>query len=105
MMYDIIITENLRFRPSTRILEAGVFKNPYSGDRFRKPALLVHENDVNVWMVGLNFPFFKTSIWVHKDQAPVFSLNKEFFFILNVRLKSIVFGTQRNVVVYIIYIY
>ena len=55
------------------------------------------------------FPFFKTSIWVHKDQASVFSLNKEFFFILNVRLKSIVFGTQRNVVVvvvvYIIYIY
>ena len=53
------------------------------------------------------FPFFKTSIWVHKDQASLFSLNKEFFFILNVRLKSIVFGTQRNVVVvvYIIYIY
>ena len=55
------------------------------------------------------FPFFKTSIWVHKDQASVFSMNKEFFFILNVRLKSIVFGTQRNVVVvvvvYIIYIY
>ena len=52
------------------------------------------------------FPFFKTSIWVHKDKASLFSLNKEFFFILNVRLKSIVFGTQRNVVVvYIIYIY
>ena len=54
------------------------------------------------------FPFFKTSIWVHKDQASVFSLNKEFFFILNVRLKPIVFCIQRNdvvVVVYIIYIY
>ena len=51
------------------------------------------------------FPFFK-NIWVHKDQASVFSLNEEFFFF--VRLKSIVFGTQRNVVVvvvYIIYIY
>ena len=59
MMHDIIITENLRFRPSTRILEAGVFKIPYSGDRFRKPALLVHENDVHVWTVGLNFPFSK----------------------------------------------
>ena len=34
-------------------------------------------------------------------------LNKELFFILNVRLKPFVFGTQRNVVVvvYIIYVY
>ena len=40
MMYDIIEAENLRFRPSTRKWEGGVFKNPNSGEkkmRFRWP--------------------------------------------------------------------
>ena len=36
LMYDIIVCENPRFRPSTRKGEAGVFKNLYSGNiRFR----------------------------------------------------------------------
>ena len=37
MMYDIIVFENLGFRPSTRKRESGVFKNLHSEDRFRKP--------------------------------------------------------------------
>ena len=32
-----IVFEKLRFRPSTRKREAGVFKNPHSGVRFRWP--------------------------------------------------------------------
>ena len=38
MMYDIIVFENLGFRPSTRTRQSGVFKNLHSEDRFRKPA-------------------------------------------------------------------
>ena len=38
MMYDIIVFENLGFRPSTRKRESGVFENLHSEDRFRKPA-------------------------------------------------------------------
>ena len=38
MMYDIIVFENIGFRPSTRKREAGVFKNLHSGKmRFRRP--------------------------------------------------------------------
>ena len=36
-MYDIIVFENLGFRPSTRKRQCGVFKNLHSEDRFRKP--------------------------------------------------------------------
>ena len=35
-MYDIIVVENLRFRPSTRKREANVCKNFHLGERFRK---------------------------------------------------------------------
>ena len=35
---DIIVFENLGFRPSTRKRESGVFKNLHSGDHFRKLA-------------------------------------------------------------------
>ena len=44
MMYDIIVFENFRFRPSTQIGQFGVFKNLHSRDRFQKPAFLVPEN-------------------------------------------------------------
>ena len=36
MMYDIIVLENLRFRPSTRKREAGLFNNLHSGELFEK---------------------------------------------------------------------
>ena len=32
MMYDIIVFKNLRFHPSTRKREAGIFKNLHCGD-------------------------------------------------------------------------
>ena len=35
-MYDIIVVENLRFRPSTRKREANVCKNLHLAERFRK---------------------------------------------------------------------
>ena len=38
MIYDIIVFENLRFGPSTRKWEAGVFKNLHSEERFWKAA-------------------------------------------------------------------
>ena len=38
MIYDIIVFENLRFGPSTRKWEAGVFKNLHSKERFWKAA-------------------------------------------------------------------
>ena len=79
-MYDIIITENLLFRLSTRILEAGVFKNLYSGDRFRKPALLVHEKDVNVWTVGLNFPFSKLVSGFIRTRPSIFTEQRVFLY-------------------------
>ena len=40
-MYGIIVFENLRFRPTTRKRETGVFKNPHSGERFWKDAFSV----------------------------------------------------------------
>ena len=40
-MYDIIVLEKLRFRPSTRKREAGFFKNLHSGERFWKDAFSV----------------------------------------------------------------
>ena len=43
MMYDIIVLENLRFRPSTRKREDGFFKNLHSGERFWKDAFAVTE--------------------------------------------------------------
>ena len=38
-VYDIIVFENLRFRPSTRKWKAGVFKNLHSGERFLKRSI------------------------------------------------------------------
>ena len=49
-MGDIIIFENLSFRPSTRKREAGVF-NLHSGKRFWKDAFLV------------TFDFFTGYLW------------------------------------------
>ena len=40
-MYDIIVLEKLRFRPSTRKREAGFFKNLHSGERLWKDAFSV----------------------------------------------------------------
>ena len=34
MMYDIIVFENLRFRPSTREQKAGVFRDFNPGEHF-----------------------------------------------------------------------
>ena len=34
MMYDIIVFENLRFRPSTRKQKAGVFRDFNPGEHF-----------------------------------------------------------------------
>ena len=44
--YNVIIFENLRFRPSTRKHENGVFENLHSGERFRKPPFSHAENTV-----------------------------------------------------------
>ena len=41
--------ESIRFRPSTRTREAGVFNNLHSEGTFWKPAFLVLENDLFVW--------------------------------------------------------
>ena len=41
MIFDIIVFENLRFGPSTRKWEAGVFKNLHSEERFWKAAFSV----------------------------------------------------------------
>ena len=46
MIYDKILSQILCFRPFNRKRQAGVFKNPHSEDRFRKPAFLV-PNAVN----------------------------------------------------------
>ena len=48
MMYDMIVFENLRFRPtSTR-----KFSKISTLDRFQKPAFLLLENAVYVWTEG-----------------------------------------------------
>ena len=51
-MYDIIVFENLRFRPSKRKREASVFKNLHSGERFWKDAFWVTVFTRYVLMVG-----------------------------------------------------
>ena len=50
MMYDIIEAEKLRFRPSARKWEAGVFKNLNSGEK--KMRFLVTVFTLYVWTVG-----------------------------------------------------
>ena len=54
MMYDIIVLEKVRFRPSTRVRkqEAGFLKNLHSGERFWKDAFSVTAFTEYVWMVG-----------------------------------------------------
>ena len=48
MMYDIIVFENLRFRPHENE-KLAFSKKIHSGDRFRKPARSVPENAVYLW--------------------------------------------------------
>ena len=52
MMYDIIVFENLRFRPHENEEVAFLKKKIHSGDRFRKPACLVPENAAYLWTEG-----------------------------------------------------
>ena len=54
MMYDIIVSEKVRFGPSTRVRkqEAGFLKNLLSGERFWKDAFSVTVSTEYVWMVG-----------------------------------------------------
>ena len=47
--YDVSVFEKLRFRPSTRQQETGVFKKIHSGERFRKESFSVTENAISVW--------------------------------------------------------
>ena len=49
MIYDIIVFENLRFGPSTRKWEAGVFKNLHSEERFWKAAFLGTVDTRYIW--------------------------------------------------------
>ena len=51
-MYDIIVFEIVRFRPSTRRRKAGVFKNLHSGQRFWKDAFSVTVFTEFEWTVG-----------------------------------------------------
>ena len=54
-MYDIIVFESLCFRPSIRKrVEAVVFKNLHSGDRFWKAASFTPVNAVYTWTKGKN---------------------------------------------------
>ena len=46
---DVNVFEKLRFHPSTREQENGVFKKIHSGERFRKASFSVTENAVSVW--------------------------------------------------------
>ena len=55
MMYDIIVFESLCFRPSIRKrVEAVVFKNLHSGERFKKAASFIPVNAVYTWTKGKN---------------------------------------------------
>ena len=47
--HDVIVFENLRFRPSTRIRYIYVFKNLHPGERIWKPSFSVPENAGSVW--------------------------------------------------------
>ena len=47
--FDVSVFEKLRFHPSTRQHENGVFKKIHSGQRFRKASFSVTENAVSVW--------------------------------------------------------
>ena len=51
-MHDMIVIENLHFRPSTRKRKAGVFKNLHSGERFWKDTLSMTFFTGHVWTVG-----------------------------------------------------
>ena len=52
MMHDIILFENLHFRPPTRKQKAGVFENLHSGERFWKDALSMTFFTRYVWTLG-----------------------------------------------------
>ena len=69
MIYDIIVFENLRFGPSTRKWEAGVFKNLHSEERFWKAAFWGTVFTRYVWTVpkqGILSLLFKCLIIVVK---------------------------------------
>ena len=52
--FDVSVFEKLRFHPSTRQHENGVFKKFHSGERFRKASFSVTENAVSAWTLTQN---------------------------------------------------
>ena len=73
MIFDIIVFENLRFGPSKRKWEAGVFKNLHSEERFCKAALSVTVFTRYVW----TGPSFQMSNYRHQNSKIGFnSCNK-----------------------------
>ena len=59
-MYDIMVFENLCFRPSiSKRVEAVVFKNLHSGNRFWKAASFTPINAVYTWTKGKKISGFK----------------------------------------------
>ena len=80
-MYDIIVFENLCFRPSIRKrVEAVVFKNLHSGDRFWKAASFIPVNAVYTWTKGkkrknLRFQKFSDSCGRALKSVSVICLN------------------------------
>ena len=74
MMYDIIISENLRFCVFKGKRWANVFPNLHPQHRFQKPIFLVPKNIVHVWMEGYKnrekFYVFK-NIQIHEDESMI----------------------------------
>ena len=60
---NVIVFENLRFPPSTRTHENGVFENLHSGERFQKAPFLVAENGVYVWTQEQNGEKISAYVW------------------------------------------
>ena len=52
MIYDIILFENIRFRPFTRKREASVIETVYSGECFKEDAFWVTVLTEYVWSVA-----------------------------------------------------
>ena len=62
--HDVIVFENLRFRPSKRIQHISIFKNLHPGECIWKPLFLVPENAGYVGMViefGENISVFENT--------------------------------------------
>lgn len=73
-IYDIIISENLRFCLFKGKRWANVFPNLHPQHRFQKPIFLVPKNIVHVWMEGYKnrekFYVFK-NIQIHEDESMI----------------------------------